>query len=1023
MATIDYLDFDLRIERSEHGYRARVLNAPSGQSAAEFGLPFSDEGIENFVLRVGQTRRAVRGRRDSPQLRAAKTFGGRLFDAVFGGDVGVHYRQSLDRAAEGGKGLRLRLSLADAPELADVPWECLYNADLNRFLALSDRTPLVRYLELPERIRPLTVESPVRVLAMVSSPRDYPPLDADRECGQLGEALRDLEPRGLVSLDRLEQATWRALQRRLQQGSYHIFHFVGHGSFDREAEDGVLILEDEEEQGRPVSGQHLGTLLHDHASLRLAILNACEGGRAARDDPFAGVAQSLVQQGIPAVIAMQFEITDEAAITFARDFYGAVSAGYPVDAALAEARKAIFGQGGGNTIEWGTPVLYMRAPNGRIFDVATQAPTSAAADGRPPLGRQPDEEEQQARLGELYTRALSAYFQERWDRAIDILGEIVSQQADYEDAAAMLEEATRQRSLAHHYSEGMKAAEARAWAEAIEQLQAVVAVDAAYRDAQDRLEEAERQQTLADLYGRARRLHQAQEWQAVINVFERIAALDSAYPDPDGLPASARQELEAQQQEEHKAALYGRALRAMKAGEWPQAEAHFEEIRRLDPGYRDTEVLLARARQALTAHKAAEEARAEEERRRARAADLEREAAEALDREDWPTAIARLQALLNLDPARSEASADLIRARQQQEMATLYASGRKHYAARRWREALDDFQRLRDIGGDYKDVDALIAETERGLARKEAVPPPRAPSGEMPTGPRHLPTLGSRKRLAGIGLAAILVVSLGAMLLSQILPTGHADAVTSAAFSPDGRYVVSTGYDRTARIWAVDTGKMLTVLPDLPVAQSGAVSPDGRYVVTASSNGAEVWEAGSGKRVHTMRGGADSAAFSADGRYVATANWDRKARVWDATTGILVRELSGHTDAVNGAGFSPDGRYVVTASRDYTARIWEADTGTPVREIKGHSSESAAFSRDGKFLLTSSASAAQVWESATGNLVREVRGHTSYVSSAAFSPDGTRVVTAGGDRTVRIWEVSTGRELVRLGGSPFPWGQ
>jgi hypothetical protein len=118
-------------------------------------------------------------------------------------------------------------------------------------------------------------------------------------------------------------------------------------------------------------------LLHDEKTLRLAILNACEGGRTSRSDPFAGVGQSLLQQGIPAVIAMQFEIPDEAAITMAYEFYSALADGYPVDAALSEARKGIFAEDYG--VEWGTPVLYLRAPDGRIFDIekdGTLAPIS-----------------------------------------------------------------------------------------------------------------------------------------------------------------------------------------------------------------------------------------------------------------------------------------------------------------------------------------------------------------------------------------------------------------------------------------------------------------------------------------------------------------------------------------------------------------------------------------------------------------------------------------------------------------------
>ncbi len=153
----------------------------------------------------------------------------------------------------------------------------------------------------------------------------------------------------------------------LREREFHIFHYIGHGLYDPQSEDGLLLLEGEDERGRAVSGRELGTILHDCTSLRLAVLNACEGARSSRNDPFAGVAASLVQCEIPAVIAMQFEITDNAAVVFSEGFYEAVAAGFPVDAALAEARKAIYADH--NDTEWGTPVLFMRVPDGRIFDI------------------------------------------------------------------------------------------------------------------------------------------------------------------------------------------------------------------------------------------------------------------------------------------------------------------------------------------------------------------------------------------------------------------------------------------------------------------------------------------------------------------------------------------------------------------------------------------------------------------------------------------------------------------------------
>jgi hypothetical protein len=234
---------------------------------------------------------------------------------------------------------------------------------------------------------------------MIASPGDYPPLDVEREWDRLSDALSDLTGDGFLTVDRLPLASLSQLQRQLNNREYHIFHYIGHAGFLEDVQDGALILEDEKGRGRVVSGQDLGTLLGDHPSLRLVVLNACEGARSGKADPFAGCAQSLVQQGIPAVIAMQFEISDAAAIAFSHEFYDVLAAGLPVDTALVEARKAIFA--GDTQIEWGTPVLHMRTEDGRIFDVAE------ASDRR--------------QMKEMWSRALSSLDAERWSDAVTAL--------------------------------------------------------------------------------------------------------------------------------------------------------------------------------------------------------------------------------------------------------------------------------------------------------------------------------------------------------------------------------------------------------------------------------------------------------------------------------------------------------------------------------------------------------------------------------------------------------------------------
>ncbi len=159
---------------------------------------------------------------------------------------------------------------------------------------------------------------------------------------------------------------------------YHILHFIGHGGYVSEAKEGVLLFEGKDGRSKRETGDKLGAILRSEDSLRLAVLNSCEGARASLNDPFSSVATSLIEHEIPAVIGMQFEITDRAAILFSGEFYRALADGRAVDESLSQARMAIFADN--NDIEWGTPVLFMRVTDGRLFDV--QASPEVAAPPR-----------------------------------------------------------------------------------------------------------------------------------------------------------------------------------------------------------------------------------------------------------------------------------------------------------------------------------------------------------------------------------------------------------------------------------------------------------------------------------------------------------------------------------------------------------------------------------------------------------------------------------------------------------------
>jgi tetratricopeptide (TPR) repeat protein len=458
---------------------------------------------------------------------------------------------------------------------------------------------VVRYLEFQGRVRPLAVRPPLRILVLIASPTDFPGLDATAEWEKLHEALRDLENAGRVQVDRLSGGTLGHLQRQLRRHDYHVFHYIGHGGYDAQVDDGVLILEGANKRGQQVSGQDLGVLLHDHRTLRLAVLNSCEGARGGRADPYSGTAQSLVRQGIPAVVAMQFEITDTAAITLARSLYEAVADGYPLDAAMAEARKAVRHEP--NPVEWGTPVLYLRAPDGRIFDVPSDAAATASTQSRIPAPR--SDKPAEPSTDPEYTAALAAYFTERWDEAADLLTRVLARYPDHPRVTERLAYAQEKRQLAAWEAEARQAAEQGRWGEAIAALEHLAAVRPDDSQIAQRLELARTQHKITGLQADLRRMHAAQQWTAVVAVGEQLAGIDPELADPDGLVTEARAELA----EAALAERYRTGLLQLDRGDLTAAAETLAAIEAERPDYGDTAALLARAREQKLAGAASEQ--------------------------------------------------------------------------------------------------------------------------------------------------------------------------------------------------------------------------------------------------------------------------------------------------------------------------------------------------------------------------------------------------------------------------------
>lgn len=296
--------------------------------------------------------------------------GRKLFGILIVGRVRTLFDQSIGGIQGTDYGLRIKLHIdpenSDIARLASLPWELLYREETRDYLSLSSKTPLVRYLDVQRPFELLPFKPPLRILVVVANPSGTEPLNLEKERQGIEQSWGN---KADVEVDFLETATIHELNRKLVDADYHVLHYMGHGGFDPKQGVGVLAMEDENGKMDLLDGRTLGIMLRDETSIRLVFLNACDTGKLGNmtgQDPFAGVATALVMAGVPAVVAMQFPISDGAALAFTECFYPQIARGVPVDASVAEGRKAIRVYDR-KSMEWAIPVLFMRSPDGYLF--------------------------------------------------------------------------------------------------------------------------------------------------------------------------------------------------------------------------------------------------------------------------------------------------------------------------------------------------------------------------------------------------------------------------------------------------------------------------------------------------------------------------------------------------------------------------------------------------------------------------------------------------------------------------------
>lgn len=344
---IFYEDLDLRLQ-------------PDGDQFVVHARHDSQAATERFAIDHAIFRELLHIEGADPEMIRKR--GADLFDALIRGGIRDLYQQGRGRSMNDSScGFRLRLMFDPRDErlrrLLEIPWEILRDgsADGNDLLALDARRPVVRTIETTEPLRPVAGGPLRRVLLALANPHGTDDLEVHRECANVKTALARIGIQPQV----VEHANRATLFERIADADPQVVHFMGHSDIDAETGDGVLLLEDETGDEDRLPGTTFAGFFTGSSAPRLVILTSCLSARRGRGQPFAGIAFSLVAAGLPAVVAMQSKVGDESAIRFTNRLYSRISFDDPIEAAVADARRALK-SGRKQTLDWAAPVLFVR---------------------------------------------------------------------------------------------------------------------------------------------------------------------------------------------------------------------------------------------------------------------------------------------------------------------------------------------------------------------------------------------------------------------------------------------------------------------------------------------------------------------------------------------------------------------------------------------------------------------------------------------------------------------------------------
>jgi WD40 repeat protein len=238
--------------------------------------------------------------------------------------------------------------------------------------------------------------------------------------------------------------------------------------------------------------------------------------------------------------------------------------------------------------------------------------------------------------------------------------------------------------------------------------------------------------------------------------------------------------------------------------------------------------------------------------------------------------------------------------------------------------------------------------------------------------------------------------------------TGHSDHVYGAALSPDGKRVLSSSGDKTVRLWDVSTGKqLLTMTGHTHAVFSVGFGPDGKVLSGGTDGTVRLWDPSTGKQAAVITALlVQNVTYSDRARLAVTyCQLDHSKRLWDLRTGKMVRSIPGH-GGVSSVCFSPDGKLLASTCYDGGLCLWAVATGNELKRFDHRKACCAAFSPDGKGIASGGEDGVvRLWDARSGKELHKYEGHTGQVIGVAFFPDGRRIASVGKDGTVRVWRV------------------